>query len=408
MLLYFAIMSKVQLVNDFNIMAIDLATQISALCPTSLIANNIDVLKQLISKNNKSVKTSQETGRNSKEVIKKVQTIYDKKIRDGYFEIDLPENMLTFEALNKIEFDDTKNANGFIIPAKCKPYVDGVMTFPIFAQAKLNGFRGEIRKVVKPSLDLFETNNEIIEFRNKTGLPLQFDHLVEECYHLFEKYYYIFGDTADELILDGEFYIHGQPLGRINSAVNDINDELHSSIEFHIFDIKTKTMPQYIRFKLLDRLLDGFPNYISLKYVKPQTITNESETLRVRDFYISSGYEGAVFRDKNAFYSSSRTKNWMKYKKVNSIICEITGVVPYKKQPKTAMFEVKDLTNDTVIEAVIKSSSPYTTAIREEVMLNPSFYIGKFILIEYRERTEAGKLFHTNAVFETLRTHFDN
>lgn len=360
-----------------------------------------------VSKNNISTKTSQETGRNNKELVKKIQTIYDKKIRDGYFEIDLPENVITFEALNKIEFDDTKNANGFIIPGKCKPYVDGVMNFPVFAQAKLNGFRGEIRKIIKPSLDLFETNNEIIEFKNKTGLPLQFDHLVEECSQLFEKYYYMFGNNADELILDGEFYIHGQPLGRINSAVNDVNDELHSSIEFHVFDIKIKTIPQDIRFKVLNRLFEG-TNYSFLKYISYQTIKNESETLRVRDFYISCGYEGAVFREKAAFYSSSRTKNWMKYKKVNSIICEIVGVIPYKKQPTIAMFEVKDLTNNTVIETVIKSSSPYTTAIREEVLLNPSFYIGKFILVEYRERTEIGKLFHTNAVFETLRTHFDN
>lgn len=33
------------LITDFNTMFIELATQISLVCPTSLIANNLDVLR---------------------------------------------------------------------------------------------------------------------------------------------------------------------------------------------------------------------------------------------------------------------------------------------------------------------------------------------------------------------------
>lgn len=43
------------IINDFNNIVIDLASQIATLCPTSIIANNIDIINQLIRKNNKSI-----------------------------------------------------------------------------------------------------------------------------------------------------------------------------------------------------------------------------------------------------------------------------------------------------------------------------------------------------------------
>ena len=36
------------IISDFNETLIDLATQLSILCPTSVIANNLDILKQLM------------------------------------------------------------------------------------------------------------------------------------------------------------------------------------------------------------------------------------------------------------------------------------------------------------------------------------------------------------------------
>lgn len=46
-------MEKMSVVADFNNMVIDLASQLSMLCPTSIIANNLDILNQLIKKNNR-------------------------------------------------------------------------------------------------------------------------------------------------------------------------------------------------------------------------------------------------------------------------------------------------------------------------------------------------------------------
>ena len=48
-------MDKASVMNDFNNMVLDLASQLAILCPTSIIANNIDVLQRLIKKNSKSV-----------------------------------------------------------------------------------------------------------------------------------------------------------------------------------------------------------------------------------------------------------------------------------------------------------------------------------------------------------------
>lgn len=48
-------MAKTAIISEFNNMVIDLASQLATLCPTSIIANNMDVLAQLIRKNNKSI-----------------------------------------------------------------------------------------------------------------------------------------------------------------------------------------------------------------------------------------------------------------------------------------------------------------------------------------------------------------
>lgn len=48
-------MEKMSTIIDFNNMVIELASQLAILCPTSIIANNLDILNQLIRKNNKAI-----------------------------------------------------------------------------------------------------------------------------------------------------------------------------------------------------------------------------------------------------------------------------------------------------------------------------------------------------------------
>jgi hypothetical protein len=54
-MIYTLIMDNSDTIFDFNNMVLELASQIAILCPTSIIANNIDILQQLIKKNPKSI-----------------------------------------------------------------------------------------------------------------------------------------------------------------------------------------------------------------------------------------------------------------------------------------------------------------------------------------------------------------
>lgn len=48
-------MEKMSTIIDFNNTVLELASQFAILCPTSIIANNLDILNQLIKKNNKAI-----------------------------------------------------------------------------------------------------------------------------------------------------------------------------------------------------------------------------------------------------------------------------------------------------------------------------------------------------------------
>ena len=48
-------MDKSSIVRDFNSMVLDLASQLAFVCPTSIIANNMDILRQIIKRKQESI-----------------------------------------------------------------------------------------------------------------------------------------------------------------------------------------------------------------------------------------------------------------------------------------------------------------------------------------------------------------
>lgn len=147
------------------------------------------------------------------------------------------------------------------------------VTFPCYVQPKLNGIRA-----------LYQNGR----FQSRDGIPFPvglLDHLAKPLREMFRP----------ETILDGELYVHGWPLQRINAAVTPVRQqptEDTMKVEYHIFDRIDFTMSFVERYCSIT----GLAETTNCKLVKSW---NAEDQVDADDFYakfVSHGYEGMMYR----------------------------------------------------------------------------------------------------------------
>ena len=163
------------------------------------------------------------------------------------------------------------------------------VTYPIFIQPKLNGVRG------------LYLNGEFQSRDNHLYHPSVVAHLTSVLTQVIPS----------NLILDGEFYLHGLSLQQINSAIA-VNRTTPSprttSIQYHVFDCidinnlqATTTERQTILTDLADKLTFRFGTNANVQIV-PTTLATQSLAETLYAYYRHLGYEGIMYRSVNAPY----------------------------------------------------------------------------------------------------------
>ncbi len=157
----------------------------------------------------------------------------------------------------------------------------------VFIQPKLNGVRALY------SGGRFQSRDEIL------WKPPVLQHLRDELIHLI----------SDHMILDGELYVHGWSLQKINGAISVVRNEpsKHTSeVEYHVFDVIDTARPELSfreRFELLDALSHRILFQRALK-IKTVT-THYCSQLHAEAHYAlyrRSGYEGLMYRHPDKPY----------------------------------------------------------------------------------------------------------
>ena len=159
------------------------------------------------------------------------------------------------------------------------------VTYPCYVQPKLNGIRA-----------LYQNGH----FQSRDQLPFPsglLQHLVTPLLSVFDP----------SVILDGELYVHGWPLQRINAAVTPVRQrptEDTLKVEYHVFDVVDFGKEFSRRFvnTELDHLRDIFFNFRG-KFVC-QGVTkvptwhakNEEKANEWYADFVSLGYEGMMYR----------------------------------------------------------------------------------------------------------------
>lgn len=156
-------------------------------------------------------------------------------------------------------------------------YSEHRVIYPCYTQPKLNGVRALYQMGHFQSRDELPWNPSVVA------------HLTEPLRKIF----------PDNVILDGELYVHGWTLQEINGAiaVNRLGpSDRTQEIEFHVFDSVDRNKPFEIRYELVSNLLQQTTHLHKAKPVETHKVHNEDLANIYYKKWVDLGYEGAMYR----------------------------------------------------------------------------------------------------------------
>lgn len=147
------------------------------------------------------------------------------------------------------------------------------VTYPAYVQPKLNGIRA-----------LYQNGH----FQSRDELPFPnglLEHLARPLVNTF----------SPEVILDGELYVHGWPLQRINAAVTPVRQQPTEDtklVEYHVFDVvdfERSFEERQRQIIVKSESWPGFPVFT--------TIADSEQTANYHySQFVKAGFEGMMYR----------------------------------------------------------------------------------------------------------------
>lgn len=215
-----------------------------------------------------------------------------------------------------------------------------------------------------------------------------------------------------DVVLDGELYIHGQPLQTINSRCAVVRQTPHpeeDTVEFHIFDYISREDNLTRCHTLTDRLRNS-----SLQRTRCVCSILTSSELEANSHYLAfkkAGYEGMMYRDPLAPYAlpdnckrkDLRTSWLLKRKDWLDLDAIIVGMGEGLGKHSSTMSYFNLDYNGIQFEV---SSGPTDQERLLYYKLGPRLF-GQRCKIEYRELTPDGKPFHCRIVQVELPKGFE-
>lgn len=337
------------------------------------------------------------------------------KRKEGYKEVsELKDNAPTgfIDSISLINYLNTylpKNnttSDGFVLPMLAKvlkdnkPFAKG----NYIGQWKINGVRCIIG--AEKGIDLFT--------------PVRLRYWSREGTEWTDKLYWmdsiILPCIKDELLdamieegacLDGELYIPGQTVNNINSFVKNEKLPQHQLLQYWCYDVLINNMTAANRSDFrrdnINRICYDFTDIIqhlnnkSQFVLLPDVVVNSIDTAtRYRDKFINLGFEGLIIRDADAEYQFGKRNSAMfKYKRVDDGKFKIIDIVPEGVRTNLCKLVLQNDINDAQFECTLNASHDY----QEMVLKDKDTYIGKYAIIEFRERSGVTNVpFHAKAI----------
>ena len=208
--------------------------------------------------------------------------------------------------------------------------------------------------------------------------------------------------------LDGELYLPGYTVNEIDSFVKNTTLKQHYQLQYWCYDICCENMSAGAR--NFYRISEISTNWINITCKETHLnnkeqlvllptvydISNINEALSLRDKFISYGFEGLILRNPNAEYQfGKRNQSMFKFKKVDDGKFIIADIKTEHKRTDLPLFVLFNDINDELFECSINKPQD----VQREILANKDKYIGKYALVEFRERSGVNQLpFHARII----------
>lgn len=262
------------------------------------------------------------------------------------------------------------------LPMLLQRYKDHVFNLPdkVFIQTKLNGLRCLASKFWVKS----RTNDHFTAIRH---LPL--DNLPED------------------IVLDGELYIHGYSLQNLTSLITPDKPALNSfKVNLFVYDIVCD-LPFEERIELLEEIMQELsvstpeifgqpinphdvPDGPGSVYQIPSYLIDKEEVDTFYNKFLSEGYEGAVIRTPRGRYSlASRSSSVLKYKPLQRMNVKIIDIIPMERDPQQGRLVLQNPMGGT-----FRCSIRATHFLRNLYLKQKHQYIGRLCEVEYEDYSD--------------------
>jgi len=180
--------------------------------------------------------------------------------------------------------------------------------------------------------------------------------------------------------LDGEAYIHGVKLQKIQSCVKKTNG-LTPQVTYQIFDIPSAVYDWYTRFNIMQSMERAVEGMSHINIVEQEYCT-KPELDDMLHLYLEQGYEGIMIRNLGGEYlfQNKRSNDLLKYKLFKDSEALVISVTEDKLNEGVLLCKWGD------IEVEMKMKGNHEFRSYE----NQLSLIGKWINFKYQDLTEDG------------------
>ena len=317
--------------------------------------------------------------------------------------LPVEEELLSY--LNTYLLDYRTTLDGSVLPMLAKVFDNEnnkmFKKVPIYyGQWKINGLRCFISAYKETGM-FSETR---LRFQSREGNYWNSLRALEHFLLSVIPEYFLNKMIEENYILDGELYLPGYSVNEINHFVKDPNCIQNKQLQYWCYDLAIQDATANERKNILLNSFmsrkakinykeDHLNNKEKFLILPTYQISTEAEAFMFRNAFISNGFEGLILRNPNEEYQfGKRNSAMIKYKKSTDGKFKIVDIKPEGiKRPDIPLFVCKNDINDAEFECRVCGTFDYQRSVLRE----KDKYIGKYMYVEYGERSGVNQLpFH--------------
>lgn len=282
------------------------------------------------------------------------------------------------------ESDETYTSSRIVYPMLANKIAHSklsLLEFPAYAQPKLDGVRC-IALIHHGEVALY----------SRTGKPYTGLWMIEPQ---LQK---VFETRPDIVMVDGELgcfptgedtpsMTFQEVCGYVKRKNKKADDEEHTKIEFHIFDIIMKQdYPWIARYQIMKSLDITVHSCSQLALVETRIIPNHTLFLKYHQENSERGFEGTMYRRASGKYVEKyRSRDLLKYKDMMTEEYPIIGAVEGKGNDAGTVVWIVNVNGNPC-----KVRPKGTRAERTRMLQLAKSYIGKQLTVQFQEFTDDG------------------